>query len=222
MADNEWIDLSLTLKSGMLHWPGDPPVLVERVHDMDKGDRLNLSRMVLGVHSGTHLDAPLHFITGAPGIDRVPLDLLIGEARVVEIGAAVSVKEKDLAPHGIERGERILLRTGNSTRHLLHKEAFDETFVYLEEEAARFLAARGIRVLGVDYLSVGGYQKNGADVHRVLLEAGVAVIEGLDLAEVSAARYDMICLPMKILESDGAPARVVLRKQPGKEQNANP
>lgn len=213
MNDNDWIDVSLTLKPGMLHWPGDPPVLIERVRDMDKGDTVNLSRMVMGVHSGTHVDAPLHFIGGARGIDRVPLHLLIGEARVLEIAANDSVKEQDLAGHNIENGERILLRTGNSIKRILHGDTFDEEFIYLEEDAALFLAARGIKAVGVDYLSVGGYQKNGPAVHRILLKAGIVIIEGVDLSLVPPGRYEMICLPLKILDTDAAPARVILRKR---------
>lgn len=213
MNDNDWIDVSLTLKPGMLHWPGDPPVLIERVRDMDKGDTVNLSRMVMGVHSGTHVDAPLHFISGSRGIDCVPLHLLIGEARVLEIAANESVKEKDLAGHNIENGERILLRTGNSIKRILHKDTFDEEFIYLEEDAALFLSARGIKAVGVDYLSVGGYQKNGPAVHRILLKAGIVIIEGVDLSLVPPGRYEMICLPLKILDTDAAPARVILRKR---------
>jgi arylformamidase len=211
--NNDWIDASLTLKSGMLRWPGDPPVAVERVRDMAKGDTVNLSRITMGVHSGTHVDAPVHFLSGAPGIDRVPFDPLVGQARVIAIAAKESVRETELAGCDIEEGERLLLRTDNSTRQILHAADFDEGFVYLEEDAARFLAARRIKILGVDYLSVGGYRKNGPAVHRILLEAGIFIIEGLDLAAVSPGFYEMICLPMKILDADGAPARVILRKR---------
>ncbi len=105
------------------------------------------------------------------------------------------------------------MRTRNSINQILHSDTFDEGFIYLEEDAARFLAARGIKTLGVDYLSVGGYRKNGPAVHRILLEAGIVIIEGLDLAGVLPGLYEMICLPLKILDADGAPARVILRKR---------
>ncbi|MHB8908828.1 MAG: cyclase family protein [Syntrophales bacterium] len=213
MNENGWIDVSLTLKTGMLHWPGDPPVVIERVRTIDRGDGVNLSRITMGVHSGTHVDAPVHFLNGAGGVDRIPFDPLVGQARVIEIAADESIKEKDLAGHDVETGERILLRTRNSINQVLHRDAFDEGFVYLEEDAARFLAARGIRTLGVDYLSVGGHRKNGPAVHRALLEAGIVIIEGLDLGGALPGTYDMVCLPLKILDADGAPARVILRRR---------
>jgi arylformamidase len=215
MSDNDWIDVSVTLKSGMLHWPGDPPVVIERVRDMDRGDTVNLSRITMGAHSGTHVDAPVHFLKGAPGIDRLPLHPLVGKARVIGITANESIREKDLAGQNIEKGERILLRTRNSLKQILRKDAFDEEFIFLEEDAALFLAARGILALGVDYLSVGGYRKNGSAVHRILLGAGIFIIEGLDLAGVLPGRYEMFCLPLKILDADGAPARTILQKSRG-------
>lgn len=209
----DWIDATLTLENGLLHWPGDPPVEIERVRDMDRGDTVNLSRITMGVHSGTHVDAPVHFLRGATGIDRVPLHALVGAARVIQAAAAEAVREEDLAGRGIAPGERILLRTRNSTDRLLCRDAFAEGFVYLEEDAARFLATRGIASLGVDYLSVGGYRRNGPTVHRILLEAGIFIIEGLDLTEAPPGPYEMICLPLKILGADAAPARVILRRR---------
>ena len=212
MDEKKWLDVSLTLKSGMFHWPGDPPVLIERVHSMDKGDTANLSRIAMGVHSGTHIDAPVHFIKGGWGIDQIPLDALIGAARVIEIYDGMSIKAAELAGHRIAKGERILLKTANSRNGLLHRDSFTETFIYMEKAAAEFLVSSSIRILGVDYLSIGGYKKNGPDVHRLLLGAEIPVIEGIDLVGVSAGSYDMICLPMKILDADGAPARVLLKK----------
>jgi len=212
MNDNRWIDLSLTLKSNMVHWPTDPPFSIERVRDMDKGDIVNLSKIMMGAHSGTHVDAPVHFIKGAKGVDRLLFDSLIGTARIIGIADADTIKEKELAGSGIKKGERILLRTRNSLNKLLHKNTFTEDFVYMEKDAAEFLVSRGIKTLGVDYLSVGGYKKNGPDVHKLLLGAGILIIEGLDLTEALPGNYDMVCLPMKILDSDGAPARVILKR----------
>ena len=207
----KWIDVSLTLKSDMVHWPGDPPVSIERVRDIDKGDTVNLSKITMGVHSGTHIDAPVHFIKGAIGVHQILLDALIGPARVIKISAKDTIKEKELSKQGIKQGQRILLRTRNSTNKILYKDTFTEDFVYMEEDAAEFLVSCGIIALGVDYLSVGGYKKNGAKVHGLLLGAGIPVIEGLDLTAALPGNYYMICLPMKILDSDGAPARVLLK-----------
>jgi arylformamidase len=211
MNDNKWIDISLTLKSNMVHWPGDPPFSIERVREMDKGDTVNLSKITMGAHSGTHVDAPVHFIKGAEGVDQLLFDSLIGLARIIEIADTDTIREKELAVHRIKKGERILLRTRNSIKKILYGDAFTEDFVYLEKDAAEFLVSRGIKTLGVDYLSVGGYKKNGPDVHRLLLGAGILIIEGLDLTDALPGSYDMICLPMKILDSDGAPARVILK-----------
>ena len=211
MNDNKWIDISLTLKSNMVHWPGDPPFSIERVREMDQDDTVNLSKITMGSHSGTHVDAPVHFIKGAKGVDRILFDTLIGPARLIEIADADAIKEEELAGRGIKKCERILLRTRKSLNKLLHKNTFAEDFVYMEKDAAEFLVSRGIKTLGVDYLSVGGYKKNGPDVHRLLLGAGILIIEGLDLSETPPGLYDMICLPMKILDSDGAPARVILK-----------
>ncbi|MGZ3595196.1 MAG: cyclase family protein [Syntrophales bacterium] len=211
MNDNRWIDISLTLKSNMMHWPGDPPVSIERVREMDKGDTVNLSKITMGAHSGTHVDAPVHFIKGAEGVDQLLFDSLMGPARVIEIADADTIREEDITDYRIKKGERILLRTQNSIKKILYRDVFTEDFVYLEKSAAEFLVSRGIKTLGVDYLSVGGYKKNGPDVHRLLLGAGILIIEGLDLSKTPPGLYNMICLPMKILDSDGAPARVILK-----------
>jgi arylformamidase len=211
MKDDRWIDLSLTLKSNMVHWPTDPPFSIARVREMDKGDTVNLSKIIMGAHSGTHVDAPVHFIKGAKGVDQILIDSLIGPARIIEIADVDTIKEKALAGHGIKKGERILLRTRNSINKILYKDTFTKDFVYMEKGAAEFLVARGIKTLGIDYLSVGGYKKDGPDVHRMLLGAGILIIEGLDLTEALPGRYHMICLPMKILDSDGAPARVIVK-----------
>ncbi|HUH67292.1 MAG TPA: cyclase family protein [Syntrophales bacterium] len=207
----EWMDVSLTLKADMMHWPGDPPVFIERVRDMNAGDTVNLTKISMGAHSGTHVDAPLHFIESGKGVDRISFDALIGPARVVGISANNAMRKGDLARHRIKKGERILLRTRNSTKKIFYRDAFTEEFVYLDKTAAEFLVERGIRTIGVDYLSVGGYKKDGHEVHKALLGAGILIIEGLDLSQVLPGRYDMICLPAKIGGSDGAPARVIVK-----------
>jgi arylformamidase len=213
MSRHEWIDVTLDIKSGMLHWPGDPPVILERVHDMRQGDEVNLSRITMGVHSGTHVDAPVHFIKEGTGIDVIPIETLVGPARVLEMTARAGIAAKDLAGQGVAKGERILLKTGNSAERLLHMDAFTEEFVHLSESGAKYLVSAGVKVVGIDYLSIGGYKIDGRTVHRMLLAAGIAVIEGLDLSNVAPGHYDMVCLPMKISGSDGAPARVILRKR---------
>ena len=205
-----WVDVSVRLRSGMVHWPDDPPVRIELTSDIERGDVANVSRIDMGSHTGTHMDAPLHFVRGGKGLDEMPLDATIGRARVIEIHDPESVKPNELRLHGISRGERILFKTQNSAR-AWQKDAFVEDFVYVSQEAARYLAGCKIQTVGIDYLSVGGFFRDGVETHQALLEAGVWIIEGLDLSQVEPGEYELICLPLKIEGSDGAPARAILR-----------
>lgn len=156
------------------------------------------------------MDAPLHFVRQGIGIDKLPLNTTVGRARVIEIQDTESIKPEELARHRIRRGERILFKTRNSSRGW-QTDTFIEDFVFISKEAARFLAERKVRVVGVDYLSVGGFKRDGIETHRTLLEGGVWIIEGLDLSNVKPGKYDLICLPLKIEQGDGAPARAILR-----------
>lgn len=205
-----WIDVSVTVRNGMPHWPDNPPIVMERVLDLGRGDAANVSRLAMGVHTGTHMDAPVHFIHGGPGADEMPLTATMGEARVIEIEHPREITAGELARHELTEGERILFRTSNSPR-LWQATSFAEDFVYISEQAAKHLAEARVRTVGVDYLSVGGYHINGALIHHILLEAGIWIIEGLDLSPVTGGRYEMICLPVKLHGSDGAPARTILR-----------
>ena len=211
MEANGWIDVSVPLRSGMVHWPDNPPVRIERMLDIDRGDVANVSKISMGSHTGTHMDAPLHFVGEGKGLDEMPLDATIGRSRVIEIKDPESVKRCDLRRHGIRGGERILFRTRNSTR-AWQTNAFVEDFVYISQEAARYLAAWGVRTVGIDYLSVGGFLRDGVETHRALLEAGIWVIEGLDLLRVEPGEYELVCLPLKVERGDGAPARAILKE----------
>jgi arylformamidase len=205
-----WIDVSVTVRSGMPHWPDNPPIVMERVMDIGRGDAANVSHLAMGVHSGTHMDGPVHFIHDGPGLDEMPLAATMGEARVIEIEHPREITVEELARHGLQAGERILFRTSNSIR-CWRVPSFSEDFVAISERAARYLAETRVRTVGVDYLSVGGYHADGALIHRILLDAGIWIIEGLDLSPVAGGRYEMICLPVKLHGSDGAPARAILR-----------
>jgi arylformamidase len=205
-----WIDVSVTLHDGMVHWPDNPPVSITKQLDISKGDAANVSMLSMGSHTGTHMDAPLHFVPEGKGLDEMDLEATMGPARLIEIDDPVAVTADALEEHVIEAGERILFKTRNSDRPWVDQ-PFDEGFVYVSAGAAAHLAARGVRVVGVDYLSVGGFKSDGVETHTALLEAGIWVIEGLDLSRVSAGEYELICLPLKILRSDGAPARAILR-----------
>lgn len=206
-----WIDISVPLFSGMVIWPGDPSVRIERVFDLDHGDECTVSAISMGSHTGTHIDAPLHFIKGAKCMDEMPFDATIGLSRIIEIFDKGSIKAEELINHGIRPGERILFKTRNSDR-LWNSNRFAEDFVYIEHAAADFLVNRKVRTVGVDYLSVGGFDQDGAKTHHILLEAGIWIIEGLDLSRVEHGRYKLICLPVKILKSDAAPARAIVKR----------
>jgi len=210
LTKDKWIDISVPLYAGMVHWPDDPAVEIERVMNINFGDPCNVSKISMGVHTGTHMDAPIHFIEDGKSIDSMPLDATIGRARVLEISDPEAVKVDELDPYYIQPGERILLKTKNSQR-CWGRDTFVEDFVYISHDAAQYLAERQIQAVGVDYLSVGGYSKDGPETHHALLSAGIWIIEGLNLAQVQAGSYELVCLPLKIVGCDGAPARAVLR-----------
>jgi arylformamidase len=205
-----WIDISVPLRNGMVHWPGDAGFQAERVRDMAQGDTCNLSRVSMGMHTGTHIDAPLHFIRDGVGIDRMPIEAMIGPARVLQIDDSESVKSGALTRHALRPGERILFKTRNSTR-AWQTDEFVADYVHVSPDAACFLVERRVRTVGIDYLSVGSYERDGDKVHRTLLGAGIWLIEGLNLTAVTPGDYELICLPLRYESGDGAPARAVLR-----------
>ncbi|MGO8946123.1 MAG: cyclase family protein [Ktedonobacterales bacterium] len=213
MAD-DWIDVSVPLHTGMVHWPGNPPVVIERILDIERGDGANVSRLSLGAHTGTHVDAPLHFITGGTGVHDAPFDAMIGPARLLEIKDPRSVTVAELEPYRIQPGERILFKTRNSARAWLSDD-FARDFVYVSATAASYLAALEVRTVGVDYLSVGGFYTDGPETHYALLSAGVWIIEGLNFTGVQPGNYQLVCLPLRITDADGAPARAILRSIAG-------
>lgn len=206
----EWIDVSVPLYTGMAHWPNNPPVRIEPVMSIPKGDTANVSLLSMGSHTGTHMDSPHHFFEDGVSIDRMPLEATVGPARVIEIADDESVTRAELEQHSPRRGERLLIKTQNSTR-CWTTDTFVEDFVYVSADAATYLAECGIRTLGVDYLSVGGYFHDGVATHHALLGAGIWVVEGLNLSQVRPGSYDMVGLPLKIRGGDGAPSRVILR-----------
>jgi arylformamidase len=206
-----WIDISVPIQTGMMSWPDQPGVDVSKLMSIDKGDASNVSKLQLSVHTGTHMDAPLHFLPGGNDITTVPLEEVIGRTRVVEINDVESIKADDVRDIGLTKGHRILFKTANSKRRW-DAAPFDPDFVYLSTDAARLLAEKQVSCVGIDYPSIAGYKKNEKPVHEILLTAGIWIIEGLYLADVSAGEFEMIALPLKIQGSDGSPARVVIKK----------
>ena len=204
------IDITVPLRAGRVPlYPGDTELTVERVQTLERGDPSNVSRLECSVHCGTHVDAPGHFLEGAGGIETVPLEALVGLARVVDATSvpghldAAAVAALDIPPDT----QRVLFRTRNS--RLWDAPRFVEDFVAITEDGARALVERGVRLVGIDYLSIAPYD-DPAPPHVALLEAGVAIVETLDLREVAPGSYFLTCLPTLLVGSDGAPARAVL------------
>jgi len=205
------LDVSVPLRPGMPVYPGNPDFENVPVHRIADGHSSNHSRLVLGTHTGTHVDAPLHFFDGRPGVDQMPLDLLIGRVRVVDVPDRGGITAQRLAAAGLREDIRVLFRTPNSALWNT-TEGFHTDYSYISEDGARFLVDQGVKVVGVDYLSVEQFKKPGAPAHHVLLGAGVIIIEGLNLSDAEPGHYEMYCLPLKIANGDGAPARVVLKR----------
>lgn len=216
MAAKTWIDISVPLWNEMVVWPGDPPARIERIKSIARGDAENISAMSVCLHAGTHIDAPLHYFDQGAAMEGLPFASVIGPARVIAIHDSKAVTVRELRDATIRRGERILLKTRNSGR-ARNQAGYFEDYVYVTPEAAGFLAGRGILAAGIDYLSIGAPNEDGEQVHKILLGAGVWIIEGLDLSAVDPGSYDMICLPLSIPGSDGAPARAVLRRRQRKK-----
>lgn len=210
--DHPWIDVSAAIHADMVRWPGDPQVQVTQLSSIAAGQSYNLSWISMGAHSGTHIDAPLHLLAGAPSMDEVPFGALIGPAQVIEVTSERWVEPEDLRPFTIGPGDRILLKTTNSQRCWKSSD-FIEDYVSLSPAAAHYFVDRGVASVGIDYLSIGEYGPAGEDTHKTLMHAGIWIIEGLDLSAAAPGWYDMVCLPLKLTGAEGAPARVVLRRR---------
>ena len=204
------IDVTLPLDANLPTYPGNTPFILEAIKRIARGDNANLSTLHMSAHAGTHVDAPRHFFDDGAGVDALPLELMLGRTRVVEISASTEIGAAELAGVDLADDVRILFKTRNS--RLWNSSDFHEDYVGVTASGAEHLIARGIKVVGVDYLSVEQFKKPGAPAHHVLLGGGAIVIEGLNLQEVEAGIYDMVCLPLRVVGADGAPARVLLRR----------
>jgi arylformamidase len=207
-------DVSVALNSATPTYPGDPGIEIKKWKTLANGDSSNVSLIDFGLHSGTHVDAPAHFIEGAATVDALPLEHLLGKAEVVEVDDHVTSIDEPTVREKCSTGvQRILFKTRNSAFWDKPEAGFREDFAYLEPEAARWLVEQGVKLVGIDYLSIEKYHSTTFETHRTLLSNGVVILEGLDLRAVAAGSYELICLPLKVVggSGDGAPARVVLR-----------
>jgi arylformamidase len=204
------IDVSVPLDALLPTYPHNTPFSLEPIKRIARGDSSNVSTLHMSAHTGTHVDAPRHFFDQGAGTESLPLELLIGRARVIEIDSRAGIAAEDLAPIDLSDDIRVLIKTHNS--RLWGSPEFHQDYVGVTDSGAKHLVEHGIKVVGVDYLSVEKFHNPGAPAHHVLLGAGTIVIEGLNLREVDPGVYEMFCLPLRVVGSDGAPARVVLRR----------
>ncbi len=201
-------DISRRLVPGMATYPGEPGPVLTPLKQMAAGDPANVSHLALGVHTGTHVDAPVHFIPGGASVEALPLAALCGPARVVPIRDPRAVTVAELERLALAGDQRLLFQTRNG--QLWDHPDFREDFVYIDPDAAAWLVARGVRLAGIDYLSVEAFGAAEPRTHRTLLAAGIVVVEGLDLRGVAPGQYELICLPLAVAWADGAPARAIL------------
>lgn len=205
-------DISLTLSPSLVVWPGDPPVTITQPASMDRGDGFSITRLDIGAHVGTHVDAPAHFVRGGDGVDKLSLDVLIGPAVVVDARAVSALTADVLESLSIPAGaQRLLFRTRNSELWRKEHPVFDEDFVAVTADGATWLVEHGVRLVGIDYLSVAPFT-DSAPTHQILLAAGVVAVENLNLSGIEPGEYQLCCLPLKIAGADGAPARAVLMR----------
>ncbi len=204
------IDVTVPLDATIPTYPNNTPFSLEPIKRLARGDSSNVSTLHMSAHSGTHVDAPRHFFDNGPGVEALALDILMGRVRVIQVTSRTGISADDLAKEDLSEDVRILIKTRNS--QLWGTTEFRTDYVGVTESGARHLVAHGIKLVGVDYLSVEPFKTPGAPAHHVLLGAGTIVLEGLNLRDVEPGIYELCCLPLRVVGSDGAPARVVLRK----------
>jgi arylformamidase len=204
-------DISVPIHPQLPVWPGDPQVVLERYRRLSKGDSSNDSRLACSVHCGTHVDAPAHFIENGATVEQLPLDILVGPATVIEFPEIDMITPDLLETHRPDsQTERLLLKTKNSDLWSDPDHEFNPNFVALSAESARWVVNSRIKLIGIDYLSIQMFKDTEPLTHRILLEAGVIILEGLNLQVVNPGTYQLICLPLKLSGRDGAPARAIL------------
>jgi arylformamidase len=204
-------DISVPLRSGGVVYPGNPTISITPQQAISQGAGANVSRLDFGSHTGTHVDAPKHFFDDGAGVDELPLDVLMGPARLIAFNDAVmSIGEAELAPHDLTGVTRLLMRTRNSAWLSGEEGEFHPDYTYLAPDGAGYLAELGVKLVGVDYLSIEQFHSGHHRTHRTLLERGIVIVEGLMLTEPPPGDYELRCLPLRLAGLDGAPARAVL------------
>ncbi|NJC25392.1 cyclase family protein [Neolewinella antarctica] len=211
-----WTDVTYPIFEGMTGWPGQPSTSYDVLSCIHCGDTARVTVVKMSVHSGTHMDAPSHFLAQGIDVSRAPIDFGMGPVRVAVIDCPAEVKPKHLEAfekrtRPLVAGERLMLRTPNSDRKFWLQDPFDKDYRGIGPEAAAWIAERKLKMVGVDYLSVGPFYNGNPQTHRALMTAGVWIVEGIDLRKVGEGDFEMICLPLKLVGSDGSPVRILLR-----------
>ncbi|MDT3778759.1 cyclase family protein [Nitrospira sp. MA-1] len=207
---SKWIDISMPLYPGMVQRPGDPPFQMEPVTDRKNGDKVPVSKISMSSHAGTHIGAPVKCEKSFQDNEQTEFSATIGLAKVIEIQDRNSVKAEELKKHRIYSHDRILLKTRNSASDWYSEHPPEDT-IFLDRTAAAWLAERRVSTVGIDALFIGGKHQNGKEIVRMLIQAGIVIIEGLEFSRVKPGEYMLICLPLKIPNGDGAPARAILQ-----------
>ncbi|GFO53065.1 cyclase [Geomonas sp. Red276] len=201
-------DITIPLSDELPVYPGDSPVVIAPWASIADGDSANIARITICSHSGTHIDSPRHFVEGGLTVDQIPVERLLGKAKVVEIADVAEIGRQELERLPVRGVERLLLKTANAG--LWKESGFKDSFVALARDGADYLVEIGVKLIGIDYLSIERSDGDGG-VHRALLEHDVLIVEGLNLVDVPPGDYELICLPLKVKDGDGAPVRAILR-----------
>jgi arylformamidase len=211
-----WYDITVMIKQNMIIMPIDPMApRIYRYSDANLGSPVTMTKLELISHTGTHIDAPLHFIPGGSTITDMPLDATIGPARVIEIKDQQRIRVAELEKHNIKKGERLLFKTRNSPMSY-EGPKFMEDYVYFDDAAAEYLAAKGVRLIGLDFITIGNFKDEASvtKTHTTFLNAGVYILENCALGDVPPGDYELLCLPLRVLHADACPCRAILRPLP--------
>lgn len=210
MEFSRFIDITLPLHPAFPVWPGDPPPIIEQTYQIAEGQPYNSTRWQCSLHWGTHIDAPYHLIPSGWSVDQIPIPILVGKVQVVEVPDVPVITHVILEKYHLKPIDRIIFKTRNSAFWDETPLRFHTDFTALSGEAAEMLLECGVKLVGIDYLSLDLFNAKELPVHNILYRENVIGVEGLDLRKVNAGQYDLICLPLKVLKADGAPARVLL------------
>lgn len=203
-------DVTIPIEENMLLYPGDPETRIDRYFRIKRGDAFNLSRISMGTHTGTHIDAPSHYLDNGTTVDRLDPEIFIGPGVIINARGGLAIDRRTLVSSLINDAKRVFFKTANGPKILLSR--FHEEYVYLTEDGADYLIEKGVVMCGIDYLSIEKFNNPTAPVHKKLLKAGVVIVEGLNLMDVPSGPCEIFCLPMKVKDGDGAPARVFVKR----------